>query len=117
SGSELDLFVMLGCPQCRTIYPNDMSECPADGATLVPSEAANAEAPLEPGTMVGEYRVDRRLGAGSFGEVYAGEQPLIGKRVAIKLLRRKLSSDPEAVSRFIAEARAVNRIRHRNIID
>jgi eukaryotic-like serine/threonine-protein kinase len=73
--------------------------------------------PLEPGTMVGEYRVERRLGSGAFGDVYAGEQPLIGKRVAIKVLRRELAADRGVVSRFLAEARAVNRIRHRNIID
>jgi serine/threonine-protein kinase len=92
--------------------------CPDDGITLLPSEAfVAADPPLKPGTMVGEYRVDRKLGAGTFGDVYAGEQPLIGKKVAIKVLHQKLSSDPEVVSRFIAEARAVNRIRHRNIID
>jgi serine/threonine-protein kinase len=67
--------------------------------------------------MLGEYRVDRLLGAGTFGEVYAGEQPLIGKRVALKLLRERLSARPDVVTRFIAEARAVNLIRHRNIID
>ncbi len=49
--------------------------------------------------------------------VYAGEQPLIGKRVAIKVLSRKYASHSDMVARFIAEARAVNRIRHRNIID
>lgn len=109
---------MVVCPACRASYPDAVSECPADGSALLPSEAfADADVPLEPGAMVGEYRVDRKLGAGSFGAVYAGEQPLIGKRVAVKVLHRKLSSDPEAVSRFIAEARAVNRIRRRNLID
>src|SRR5262245_24896895 len=109
---------MMVCPACRASYPDTDSECPADGSTLLPSEAfAGADEPLEPGAMVGEYRVDRALGSGAFGAVYAGEQPLIGKKVAIKVLHRKFSSDPQIVSRFIAEARAVNRIRHRNIID
>jgi serine/threonine protein kinase len=43
--------------------------------------------------------------------------PLIGKTAAIKILNRQYSSNPQMVSRFIAEARAVNQIRHRNIID
>ena len=74
--------------------------------------------PIEPGTMVGEYRVERQLGAGTFGDVYAGEQPLIGKRVAIKVLQPRASPPTRVmVSRFVAEARAVNQIRHRNIID
>ncbi len=109
---------MLACPRCRKTYPDDVTTCPEDGASLLPSGMLAAiDAPIEPGTMVGEYRVDRKLGAGTFGDVYAGEQPVIGKRVAIKLLHRKLSSDAEVVSRFVAEARAVNRIRHRHIID
>lgn len=109
---------MLVCPECGAEYPEDTSECPKDGSALVhPAAAATLDPPLAPGTMVGEYRVDRKLGAGAFGAVYSGEQPLIGKKVAVKVLHRKLSAEPEAVSRFIAEARAVNRIRHRNIID
>jgi serine/threonine-protein kinase len=95
-----------------------MSECPADGSALLPEAALlPVDPPLAAGTMAGEYRVDKKLGAGTFGAVYAGEQPLIGKRVAIKVLHRRFSSDAEVVSRFIAEARAVNRIRHKNIID
>jgi len=72
---------------------------------------------LTPGTMVGEYRIQNKLGAGTFGDVYAGEHPLIGKRVAVKVLNQRFASDPVVVSRFIAEARAVNKIRQRNIID
>jgi serine/threonine-protein kinase len=72
---------------------------------------------LEPGRMVGEYVVDGPLGRGAFGAVFRATQPLIGKVVAIKVLARRFSVDPEMVSRFIAEARAVNQIRHRHIID
>jgi serine/threonine-protein kinase len=67
--------------------------------------------------MIGEYRVERLLGSGAFGDVYAAEQPLIGKRVAVKVLNARFAFDPVMVARFIAEARAVNRIRQRNIID
>jgi serine/threonine protein kinase len=72
---------------------------------------------LQPGDEVGEYRVETVLGRGGFGVVFAGVHPLIGKRVAIKVLARKFSADPTIVSRFVAEAKAVNQIRHRNIID
>ncbi|WP_437718225.1 serine/threonine-protein kinase [Sorangium sp. So ce448] len=95
-----------------------MATCPEHGDALLPDEAFFEEdARLSPGTMLGEYRVERLLGAGTFGDVYAGEHPLIGKRVAIKVLNRRFASDPTVVSRFVGEARAVNRIRHRNIID
>src|SRR4051794_18096906 len=69
------------------------------------------------GTLIGEYQVIRRIGLGGMGAVYEGVQPVIGKRVAIKTLLPAVSSDPEAIARFVAEARAVNAIRHRGIVD
>jgi serine/threonine-protein kinase len=110
--------LMLACRKCRTLYPNDATECVEHGAELAPiEELPEEDPPLEPGTMVGEYQVERKLGSGTFGDVYAGEQPLIGKHVAIKVLHRKFASNSGVVARFVAEARAVNRIRHQNIID
>jgi len=67
--------------------------------------------------MVGEYAVEQRIGTGSFGDVYAGEHPVIGKRAAIKVLHKKFTTQADVVSRFQTEAKAVNKIRHRNIID
>jgi eukaryotic-like serine/threonine-protein kinase len=72
---------------------------------------------LAPGMVVGEYRIDRKIGRGAFGSVYQASHPVIGKLVAIKTLARKYSVEPEMVNRFVTEARAVNQIRHRNIID
>ncbi|MBL8939118.1 MAG: serine/threonine protein kinase [Archangium sp.] len=69
------------------------------------------------GTEVSGYRVTARLGSGGMGVVYEGEQPLIGKRVAIKVLRHEIAEDPELVLRLVAEARAVNQVGHRGIID
>ncbi|WP_437285045.1 protein kinase domain-containing protein [Sorangium sp. So ce406] len=109
---------MATCPRCGAVYSEDVTSCAADGSPLLPAEMClPAEPLLETNTMVGEYRIDRKLGAGTFGEVYAGEHPLIGKKVAIKVLNRRFAAQPEAVARFVAEARAVNRIRQRNIID
>jgi eukaryotic-like serine/threonine-protein kinase len=82
-----------------------------------PSVSCPVDPDLEIGRHVGEYVVEGPLGRGAFGAVYRAVHPLIGKRVAIKVLARKFSVDPEMVSRFQAEARAVNQIRHRNIID
>ncbi|WP_437311009.1 serine/threonine-protein kinase [Sorangium sp. So ce388] len=109
---------MATCSVCRVAYPDNVATCPEHGGALLPDEAFSGDdLELQPGAMIGEYRVERMLGAGTFGDVYAGEHPLIGKRVAIKVLNRRFASDPTVVSRFVGEARAVNRIRHRNIID
>ena len=72
---------------------------------------------LAAGQVVGEYVIERKLGAGGFGAVYRAVHPVIGKAAAVKVLHPQYSSNPEVVSRFASEARAVNQIRHRNIID
>ena len=88
-----------------------------DAVTAPQEQPASIGAALAPGTMVGEYRIERELGRGGMGVVYGGRQPVIGKRVAIKVLAAQLSHDPALVRRFVDEARAVNRIGHPNIID
>ncbi|MEZ4365092.1 MAG: protein kinase [Kofleriaceae bacterium] len=77
--------------------------------------AGNAE--LAPGQQVGEYVVDAKIGEGGFGSVFRATHPVIGKIAAIKVLAPKYSADPDMLSRFASEAKAVNQIRHRNIID
>ena len=72
---------------------------------------------LTPGACVGEYVIERRIGAGGMGVVYGARHPVIGKRAAIKILGAKLTADDEALSRFVLEAQAVNRIGHANIVD
>jgi serine/threonine protein kinase len=75
------------------------------------------EEELSAGTLVGDYVIERVLGRGGMGIVYQATHPVIGKRAAIKVLRRGMSSNPTTVQRFIQEARAVNQIGHPNIID
>jgi len=69
------------------------------------------------GWMAGEYRLGRKLGEGGFGAVYEAVHPLLKRRAAVKVLHRIAGADSDAVLRFIAEARAVNQIRNRHIID
>ncbi|HEY1549031.1 MAG TPA: serine/threonine-protein kinase [Kofleriaceae bacterium] len=78
--------------------------------------SASAHEPdLEPGTVVGDYRIDSTIGIGGMAAVYQATQPVIGKRVAIKVLHR--TKTESALNRFIKEARAVNLIGHPNIVD
>jgi serine/threonine-protein kinase len=79
--------------------------------------AATEDARLEAGVRAGDYVVERFLGAGAMGEVYAGKHPEIGKRVAIKVLKLSLATSAEAAERFKREARVVNQIDHANVID
>ena len=69
------------------------------------------------GRRIGNYEIKAKIGEGGMGTVYLGEHPLIGKRVAIKVLLEELVAKPDVVSRFFNEAKAVNDIGHLNIVD
>jgi len=87
----------------------------AHGPTLT-GDAPPAER-LAAGATAGDYVIERFLGAGAMGDVYAARHPVIHKRVAIKVLKRELASSPEAAERFVREAQAVNQIDHENVVD
>jgi len=69
------------------------------------------------GTTLGEYRIHGKLGEGGMGTVFSAIHPMIGKRAAIKVLKREFCDDPILIERFIDEARIVNQIGHPNIVD
>ncbi|HZS39262.1 MAG TPA: serine/threonine-protein kinase [Polyangia bacterium] len=69
------------------------------------------------GKSIGNYQIKAKLGEGGMGAVYLGEHPLIGKRVAVKVLLEELAAKEDIVQRFFNEAKAVNDIGHQNIVD
>ncbi len=69
------------------------------------------------GATIGNYRVVAKLGEGGMGSVYLAEHPLIGKKVALKVLHDEYSANQDVVGRFFNEAKAVNDIQHPNIVD
>jgi serine/threonine-protein kinase len=72
---------------------------------------------LPAGAIVGEYRIERKLKQGGMGTVYAAVHQKIDKRAAVKVLKRELCENDDALRRFVQEARAVNQINHPNIVD
>jgi len=69
------------------------------------------------GEWVNNYQIVSLLGEGGMGAVYLAEHPFMGRKAAIKVLRKELADDRGLVERFMNEARAANAIRHPNIID
>lgn len=65
----------------------------------------------------GKYRLQRRLGAGSMGSVWAARNELTNRDFAVKFLLPELSKNEDALNRFFLEARACGQIRHPAIVD
>jgi eukaryotic-like serine/threonine-protein kinase len=70
----------------------------------------------QPGTILGAYRVEGQLGAGSMGEVFKGVDTGLNRKVAIKILSEKHRDSPELRQRFVREGRAVAAISHPNVV-
>lgn len=65
-----------------------------------------------PPSSIGGYRLLKFIGAGGMGSVYEAEADTSGQRVAVKLLSRRLASNPASVERFRQEGRLASQIAH-----
>jgi eukaryotic-like serine/threonine-protein kinase len=79
-------------------------------------EAAAATEALEGTTVAGKYLIDRLIGQGGMGAVFAGRNLLTDKRVALKWLSPDRARNADALARFRREALAAGRIDHPNVI-
>src|SRR5439155_6274584 len=64
----------------------------------------------------GRYRLERRLGRGGMGTVYAAADLSLERRVAVKVIRDDLVGSAEAAERFRREARAAASFAHPNVV-
>jgi tRNA A-37 threonylcarbamoyl transferase component Bud32/tetratricopeptide (TPR) repeat protein len=68
------------------------------------------------GKAIGHYCIDAFLGAGGMGDVYKAHDSILGRRVALKFLKRDTAESQASVARFIQEAKAASALNHPNII-
>jgi serine/threonine-protein kinase len=68
------------------------------------------------GRTLGDCLILRRLGVGGMGQVYLARQLSLKRDVALKFLRNEMTANPTALKRFEAEAQAVARLSHPNIV-
>ena len=71
---------------------------------------------LAPGTVLGKYRIVRRLKVGGMGAVYEALHVDIGRPVALKTMSPQLAADQKAVARFMREAASLSRLEHPNVV-
>jgi len=64
----------------------------------------------------GKYKLCDQLGKGELGNVYLAENPKLGRKIALKALSKRNSTQPELIKRFLAEAQAAAALDHPNIV-
>jgi serine/threonine protein kinase len=65
--------------------------------------------------LAGRYRLDERVAAGGYGEVWRATDLVLARPVAVKVLRPEVAGDAEALARFRAEARHAGSVEHEGI--
>src|SRR5512133_2714133 len=81
------------------------------------SERQNDDS-LLPGTVVsGRFRVQRKLGEGGMGSVYAAVNITTNRSVALKVMHAEFAAKKDVVRRFMREAKAATAITHPNVIE
>jgi Tol biopolymer transport system component/serine/threonine protein kinase len=94
---------------------------PATAAEFLNAQALDVavaglgETGLRPGSRLGVYQIHERIGAGGMGEVYRARDTRLGRDVAIKILPRAFTTDPDRLARFEREARVLAALNHPNV--
>jgi serine/threonine protein kinase len=107
-----------------SIEPDDLRRGNPPDGTRPPGDDTDAETldQTPPGIQAdaplpaADYELGQVLGAGGMGTVYRAVQMSLEKTVAVKVLKPRAGPDPDSIDRFVAEAKAVARMRHPNIV-
>ncbi|MCE9574169.1 MAG: protein kinase [Deltaproteobacteria bacterium] len=102
--------------QIRAVSAHD------DGAAAAMAQHHAANVGLEYDRLVGttldgRYFIERKIGEGGMGVVFAARHAIIERPLAIKVLKKEVARDTATVKRFVQEAKAASRIGHPNIVD
>jgi len=102
---------MSTCPTCQTSFDDTLRVCPVDGTAL------GGPDPLIGRVLGDRYRVLGLIAEGGMGTVYRAEHVVLGRRLAVKVLRPEFSTDEDLVRRFQREAVAASKLGQENIVD
>ena len=104
-------------PRTASVQPKAIADERPQTPPTYPLESAEI-APLAPAALheLRDYQIMIQLGAGGMGDVYKALHKRLEKFVAVKVLAIDRSRDPDAVSRFHREMKAVGKLDHPNIV-
>jgi serine/threonine-protein kinase len=106
------------CPTCGVRFSEEVGFCPTDGSpTNVMEDVGPVVDPLLGRVIDGRYRVEAQIGEGGMGVVYLASHTVLGKKLALKVLRGEMAKDEDTVKRFMQEAQAATAIGQQNIVD
>jgi len=66
--------------------------------------------------LSGRYRLGHKLGSGGMSTVYLAQDEVLDRPVAVKMMHREISEEPDQLERFRREARAAARLSHPNLV-
>jgi eukaryotic-like serine/threonine-protein kinase len=72
---------------------------------------------VEGAVLAGHFRLERHIGEGGMGIVWAATNTMTLRRVALKVLKGERAADPRVRRRFLREGRAASRVRHPNVVE
>ncbi|MBL8195252.1 MAG: serine/threonine protein kinase [Blastocatellia bacterium] len=98
------------CSKCGESFVETALYCPRDGTSLIKEDTFIGK------VLDSKYKIESFIGEGGMGNVYQAKHLHIGFPVAIKILHKKLLTDPTAVERFRREARSARAVNHPNAI-
>lgn len=101
------------CPYCDKQYDDGVLRCPEDDS---PTYRIEGEEQLVGKTIDNRFTIGRMLGGGGMGEVYRAHQHSMRREVAVKVIRRHLVTDRQAIQRFHREAEAASRLKNPHTI-
>lgn len=77
--------------------------------------APDANFEVTSGSTIGPYEIKEKLGEGGFGSVFRALDTRLERTVAVKVIAKEIVKDPEALARFMQEARVVAKLQHPNV--
>jgi len=79
-------------------------------------DARSTSAQMIGTVLSGRYRLEAKLGSGGMSTVYLARDETLDRSVAVKVMHREMSEQPDQLERFRQEARAVAKLSHPNVV-